>query len=377
MRSTDTNLDTHLAQAGTSPDAETGALAPPLHRATTFERAPDGSYPNDYVYARQGTPTVRRLETTLAELEGGPACAAFASGMAAAHAALQGLPFGGHVILPDDVYYGVRELLDTVLDEHLHYDAVDLTDLDALDAALRPETALVWAETPSNPLLKITDLAAVADLAHEAGARLLVDGTWTTPVLQRPFEYGADLVLHSVTKYLSGHSDVLGGALLPRTDDEHFERVRSFQQTAGPVMDPAAAWLALRGLRTLGVRLERQCENARRVARFLAEHERVERVCYPGLPEHDDHAIAERQMSDFGGMLSLLVKGGEDAAMSVAARAEVFTRATSLGGTESLIEHRASIETPPTATPDHLLRLSMGLEDADDLIEDLRQALSD
>ena len=370
------HLETRLAQSGTEPDPGTGALVPPLHRATTFERAEDGSYPGGYIYSRQDNPTRRKFEETLAGLEGGAACAAFASGMAAAQAVVQALRPGDHLLIPDDLYYGMRQLLDDVYAGWgLEYDCVDFADLSALEAALRPETQVVWIETPSNPLLKITDLRAAADRAKEAGAHVLVDGTWTTPLLQRPLELGADIVVHSVTKYLGGHSDVLGGAIVAGTEDDFFERVRRVQRTAGAVMDPSGAWLALRGLRTLGVRLERQCASAGQLARFLAAHPRVERVHYPGLEAHPGHAVARRQMEGFGGMLSFQVKGGEREAMAVAAGVEVFSRATSLGGTESLIEHRASIEAPPTATPDNLLRLSIGLEHPDDLLQDLAQAL--
>ncbi len=370
------HLQTRLAQAGCRPDPETGALVPPLHLATTFERAADGAYPHGFVYARNDNPTRRRFEETLAALEGGAAGLAFASGMAAATAVLQALRPGDHLVLPDDVYYGLRRLVEAVFAPWgLAVTLVDLTDLDALAAAFRPETRLVWAETPSNPLLKITDLRAVAERAHAAGARLLVDGTWTTPLLQRPLELGADLVLHSVTKYLAGHSDVLGGAVVTRAEDAFFERLRGLQQTAGPVMDPFSAWLALRGMRSLGARLPVQCANARRVAVFLEAHPRVARVHHPALPGHPGHEVARRQMDDYGAMVSFEVHGGRAEALAVAARVQVFTRATSLGGTESLIEHRASIETPPSRAPESLLRLSLGLEHPEDLVADLAQAL--
>ncbi len=370
------HLETLLAQAGCGPDPSTGALVAPIHLSTTFERASDGSYPQGYVYSREANPTRQQFEATLAALEGGRACAAFASGMAAANAVFQALRPGDHVILPDDIYHGVRHLVATVFAPWgLRHTQVDLTDLDALEAALRPETRLVWAETPSNPMLKITDLRAVAERAHAADALLLVDSTWTTPLLQRPLDLDADLVLHAVTKYLGGHSDVLGGALVARADVAFFARLRALQRGAGPVMDPFSAWLALRGMRSLAARLRLQCTTARRLAAFLDEHPKVARVHYPGLPAHPGHAIAQRQMRDFGGMLAFEVRGGQDEAMAVAARVGVFKRATSLGGTESLIEHRASIEAPPTRTPETLLRCSIGLEHVDDLLEDLSQAL--
>lgn len=371
------HLETIIAHGGYGPDAATGAVVLPLHLATTFERAPDGSYPHGYLYARNDNPTRHQFETTLATLEGGAACAAFPSGMAAATTLLQGLQTGDHVVVADDVFYGVRYVLRTVFEGWgLTWTEVDLSDVDALEAALRPETRLVWAETPSNPLMKITDLAAVAERTHAAGARLVVDSTWAPPLLQRPLDLGADVVLHSVTKYLAGHSDVLGGALVVREADDFFERIRTVQVAGGAVMDPFSAWLALRGIRSLGARLRVQCENARRIAGFLHDHPRVARVYYPGLPDHPGHDVARRQMRDFGGMLSFQVAGSREDAFGVAARVSVFTRATSLGGTESLIEHRASIEKPPTRTPENLLRVSVGLEHADDLLADLSQALA-
>ena len=370
------HLETRLAHAGGVPDPETGALIPPIHLSTTYERGADGVYPRGFVYSRLANPTRLRFETALAALEGGAACAAFASGMAAATAVLQALRPGDHLLLPDDVYYGVRRLVETVFAEWgLAWSEADMTDPDAVEAALRPETRLVWTETPSNPMLKITDLRAVAERAHAAGARLLVDGTWMTPFLQRPFEHGADLVLHSVTKYLGGHSDVLGGAVVFRTEDALSERVRALQTSAGAVMDPFSAWLAIRGMRTLAARLRMQCDTARRLAAFLQTHPAVARVHHPSLPEHPGHAVARRQMDDDGAMLSIEVRGGREEALGVAARVKVFTRATSLGGVESLIEHRASIEAPPSRTPESLLRLSVGLEHPDDLLADLSQAL--
>lgn len=372
------HLETLLAHAGCQVDPQTGAVVSPLHLSTTFERAEDGSFPHGYHYARSSNPTRNQLEATLAELEGGAGCVACASGMAASMAVLQALRPGDHLILPDDVYFGVRHLVTSLFEAWgLTYTAVDLTNLDVLEAALRPETRLVWAETPSNPLLKITDLAAVADRVRTSEARLIVDSTWTTPLLQRPLDLGADLVLHSVTKYLAGHADVLGGAVIARDEDDFFERIRNVQAAAGPVMDPFSAWLSLRGMRSLAARLRVQCTSAGRLAAFLDDHPGVTRVHYPGLPSHPGHDVAQRQMEDFGGMLSFEVDGSEADAMAVAARLKVFTRATSLGSTESLIEHRASIEAPPSPTPKTLLRVSVGLEHVDDLLADLSQALAE
>ncbi len=369
---------TRLAQAGCRPDPQTAALTPPIHLATTFERPADGDYGDGLVYARWGNPTRDLFEQTLADLEAEHAeAAAFASGMAAAMTVLQALRPGDHVLLPDDVYHGVRHLLQTTFaDWGLAYSEVDQTDLDAVREALRPETRLVWAETPSNPLVKISDIEALAGIAHEAGALLLVDGTWTTPLLQRPLALGADLVLHSATKYLGGHSDVLLGALVARPGLELFERVRGLQKNAGAVADPFGCWLVLRGMRSLGARMPLHCANAQALAEALAGHPAVEAVHYPGLPEHPGRNTALRQMDGFGGMLSFQVRGDDADALGVAARVRLFKRATSLGGTESLIEHRASIETPPSPTPPNLLRVSVGLEAAADLVEDLTGALA-
>jgi len=368
--------ETLLAHAGCQPDPATGAVVSPPYLTTTYERAADGSYPHGFQYTRTGNPTRAQLEQTLRDFEGGADCATFASGMAAAMTVLHALPPDAHVLLPDDVYYGVRQLITDTFETHvLSVTAVDMTDLDALADAFQPATQLVWAETPSNPLLRITDLDAVADLAHDHDALLVVDGTWTTPLLQRPLEHGADLVLHSITKYLAGHSDVLGGALVAAEDSALFNRIRSIQETGGAVLDPFSAWLALRGLRTLAARLRLQCASARRIAAFLDDHDRVAVVHYPALSHHPGHDVAARQMEDFGGMLSVELSGGQDVAMDVAAKVTVFRRATSLGGTESLIEHRASIEPDGSPTPDRLLRLSIGLEHVDDLIDDLARAL--
>lgn len=370
------HLETLLAHAGCVPDATTGAVVAPLHLTTTFERAADGTYPHGYLYSRMDNPTRRLLEETLAALEGGEACAAFASGMAAVAAVFQALQPGDRVLLPTDVYHGVRHLAQAVMAPWgLLVEEVDMTDEAAVAAALERPTRLVWIETPSNPRLLVTDVAAVAARAHAAGALVAVDATWPTPLLQRSLALGADLVVHSVTKYLAGHSDVLGGAVVARRAEGLFERVRAVQAAGGGVMDPFSAWLTLRGLRTLAARLRVQCATARRLAAFLAAHPRVRSVHHPSLPEHPGHAVAARQMADFGAMLSFEVGTAAEEALAVAARVQVLRRATSLGGTESLIEHRASVEAPPSPTPPSLLRLSVGLEHPDDLLADLSRAL--
>lgn len=369
-------LETLLAHAGAVIDPSSGGILAPIHTATTYLRAEDGSYPHGNVYGRTDNPTRRLFEQTLSALEGGTETAAFASGQAATLAVLQALPAGGHVLIPEDAYFGVGALLSQVFEaKGLAFSRVDQTDVVAVAGALRPETCLIWAETPSNPRCQITDLPALAQLAHQNEALLLVDNTWATPLLQRPFLFGADLVLHSVTKYLSGHSDVLGGAVTTKEKTPLFDQIRLLQGLGGAVMDPFSAWLALRGLRSLGARMRVHCENARALAAFLAQDPRIEKVHYPALPQDEGHVLAQKQMADFGGMLSILVKGGAAEAIQVAAKVKVFVRATSLGGTESLMEHRYSIEKPPTKTPPNLLRISVGLEAVTDLIADLDQAL--
>ena len=308
-------------------------------------------------------------------LEGGEAAAAFASGMAAASALLQSLAPGDHVLAHLDAYYGVTRVLnDVFLKWGLQIDSVDMTRPDLIKGALRPNTKLIWTETPSNPLLKVVDLAAIAEIARGAGAMTVCDNTWA-PILQRPFDLGIDFILHSTTKYFGGHCDVLGGVLVAKKRSDAFERVQNVQYTAGAVPSPFDCWLVLRGMRTLPWRMRAHSANATQVALALEGNPRIERVHYPGLASHPQHAIAAKQMLLPGGMLSIEVKGGRDAAIAVTANTKLFTRATSLGGVESLIEHRASIEGPGTTSPEGLLRLSIGLENGDDLVEDLEQAL--
>ena len=369
-------FETRAIHSGAAVDETTGAIAPPIHLSTTFERTAEGEASRGYGYIRESSPTQARLEEALAAIDGGGAALAFASGMAAGAALLQALPPGSHVILPDDCYYGYRALAAEVFDRWgVSYDVVPMEDLDAVRDALRDSTRLIWSESPSNPLMKIVDLAALAEIAHERGALLLTDGTFATPALQRPIELGADVVLHSSTKYLGGHSDVQGGALVFRERGELHDAVLRIRTLVGGVTSPFNAWLVLRGIRTLAARMRVHSENAQAVARFLAEHPRVEAVYYPGLASHPGHELARRQMSAFGGMLSFLVRGGRAEALAVTAKTRLFTRATSLGGVESLIEHRASSEGPESRTPENLLRLSIGLEHPRDLIDDLASAL--
>src|SRR5882724_9534138 len=368
-------LETLAVHAGQAIDPATGAVSMPIHLSTTFERDVEGSYSRGFMYTRNDNPNRRALEQGISALEGGHAAAAFASGTAAAMALFQALAPGDHVLAHVDAYYGTSRLLREIfLRWGLQADFIDMSNLDEVKKALRPETKLAWAETPSNPLLKIVDLAAVAEIVRSANALCVCDNTWA-PVLQRPFELGSDLILHSTTKYFGGHCDVAGGIVIVKKDSEFFQRLRAIQYSGGAVPSPFDCWLILRGMRTLPWRMRAHSENAIRVAEFLAQHQRVERVHYPGLQSHPAHKIASRQMSMFGGMLSFEVTGGREAAINVAGKIKIFIRATSLGGVESLIEHRASIEGKGTTSPEGLLRLSIGLENADDLIEDLDQAL--
>jgi cystathionine gamma-synthase len=370
------HIETLAIHAGHNIDPNTGAVTPPIHLSTTFERSEEGSYPYGYVYSRTGNPNREALEQCLSALEGGTATAAFASGSAATMSVFQALSPKDHVLAPKDAYHGTAKLLEEVfIPWGLTVTFVDMTNLDQVQAALQPNTKLIWTETPSNPLLKITDITQIANLAHSVGVLCVTDNTWATPALQRPFEQGADLVLHATTKYLGGHSDVLGGAVVSKENDAFFQKIRTIQQTGGAVPSPFDCWLTLRGIRTLPYRMHGHSENALKIAQFLDQQPAVEKVYYPGL-EHDlGHDLAKRQMKLFGGMLSFQVAGGQDRALAVCSKVKLFTRATSLGGTESLIEHRASIEGPKTQTPDNLLRASIGLEHIDDLIEDLMQAL--
>ena len=368
-------VETLAVHAGHEVDAATGAVATPIHLSTTFQRDAEGNYPSGYIYGRSANPNRHALELALAALEGGTEAAALGSGLAASSAVLQALSPGDHVIAPADVYHGMTKLLREVyMRWGLEVSFVDMTQLEAVRAAVRPTTKLIWIETPSNPLLKITDIAAVAEIAHAAGAICACDNTWA-PIVQRPLDFGCDLVMHSTTKYIGGHSDVTGGAVIAKTATDFFGRVREIQTTCGGVPSPFDSWLILRGLRSLPWRMRGHCENALKMATWLGDHPRIDQVHYPALVSHAGHDIAARQMSAFSGMLSFEVRGGRETAMAVAAKTKLFIQATSLGGVESLIEHRASIKGEDPRTPQGLLRLSVGLEHPDDLIEDLAQAL--
>lgn len=370
-------FETLAVHAGHSVDAATGAVTEAIQLSTTYERDIDGGYSRGFIYSRNHNPNRNGLEAALAALEGGAAGAAFGSGLAAVTAVFQGLSPGDHVIAPNDIYHGTANVLKHLFAKWgVTASFVDMTDLDQVRAALTPSTKMVWIETPSNPLLQCVDIAAIAEIAHKHGARAIADNTFASPVLQQPLALGCDMVMHATTKYLGGRSDVLGGAVVSRLDDESFAQLRQAQLFGGAVPSPFDCWLVMRSLPTLPYRMQAHCANALKVAEFLAQHAKVSIVHYPGLPGNRFHALAKRQMSGFGGMLSFEVKGGKDAAMTLAAHVEIFTRATSLGGVESLIEHRASIEGPTSKTPQGLLRVSVGLEHADDLIDDLASALS-
>jgi len=368
-------LETIAVRAGAETDPSTGALAPPLHLSTTFEHGTAGQSIHGFLYVREKNPTQLRLEAALRDLEGGLAALAFSSGMAASAAMLQALKPGAHVIFSDDIYIDVRNLVRDFLPAWgIESSVEDLRNLEALKSALRPTTKLIWIETPSNPLLQILDIQAIGYVAHDAGARLLVDNTFATPILQRPLTLGVDVVLHSTTKYCGGHSDVQGGCLVVKSR-ELLDKLLHVREILGAVASPFNSWMILRGLRSLPCRMERHSANGAAVAAALAACPAVEAVFYPGLPSHTGYEIARCQMKGFGGMLSFLVHGGREDALRVASRVKLFVNATSLGGVESLMEHRASSEGKASRAPQNLLRLSVGLEHPDDLIEDLLQAL--
>ncbi len=373
---------TRAIHSGQAPDPATGSVIVPIHATSTYAQDGVGQLRAGYEYSRTANPTRTALQECLAALEGAAHGLAFASGMAATDALIRAvLRPGDHLVIPDDAYGGTFRLIDKVFGQWgIGHTPVPLSDVDAVRAALRPNTRMVWAETPTNPLLRIADVASLAEVAHSGGAKLLVDNTFASPYLQNPLALGADVVLHSTTKYIGGHSDVVGGALL--TDDDELGQALAFLQNgAGAVPGPFDAWLTLRGAKTLAVRMERHSDNAERVADYLQGHRAVAAVLYPGLAEHPGHAVAQRQMRRFGGMVSIRLAGGPAAARRLCGATELFTLAESLGGVESLIEHPAAMTHASTAgsileVPADLVRLSVGIEDADDLVADLAQALT-
>ena len=374
----DVKRPTLAAQALGGSDPATGAVVPPLVASAPYERAPDGSYPGGHTYTRDQNPTYDRCEALLARLEDGREALLFSSGMAAAATVFETLAPGDHVVAPAEMYWTIRSWMQArAADGRFALDLVPNGDHDALRRVLRPgSTRIVWVETPSNPACLITDIAATAEIAHAAGARVVVDGTVATPVLCRPLRLGADLVMHSATKQLNGHSDVLAGALVTARDDDFWGRIRHERANRGAVLGPFEAWLLLRGMRTLFLRVAKSAENALQVAEVLARHPGVDAVLYPGLPDHPGHDLARRQMQGgFGPIVSFRV-GSPERARQVAGALRLFRNATSLGGVESLVEHRAPVEGPGTPVPADLLRLSVGIEDAGDLVADLQQALA-
>ncbi|MEU7878798.1 cystathionine gamma-synthase [Microbispora bryophytorum] len=374
-------FETLAIHAGQEADPHTGAVVPPIYAVSTYKQDGVGGLRAGYEYSRSANPTRSALEEALAAVEGGVRGLAFASGLAAEDTLLRTVcKPGDHVVIPDDAYGGTYRLFSRVFREWgVSFDPVPLGDLGAVRAAVRPETKAIWVETPTNPLLNVADIAALADVAHDGGAVLVVDNTFASPYLQQPLSLGADVAVHSTTKYVGGHSDVVGGALVTRSADLG-ERLAYHQNAMGAVAGPFDAWLTLRGLKTLGVRMDRHCDNAERVVDLLLSHPKVVQVLYPGLPEHPGHEIAAKQMRRFGGMVSFRVEGGEEAAVEICNRAKLFTLGESLGGVESLIEHpgrmtHASAAGSPLEVPADLVRLSVGIETVDDLLADLSEAL--
>jgi cystathionine gamma-synthase len=372
---------TRAIHAGQDPDPTTGSVIVPIYATSTYAQDGVGGLRNGYEYSRTGNPTRTALQECLASLEGGKHARAFASGMGATDAALRSIcrP-GDHIVIPNDAYGGTFRLIDKVLSQWgVEHTPVALSDVDAVRAAVRPNTKVIWIETPTNPLLNIADIAGLAQIAHSAGALLVVDNTFASPYLQSPLELGADVVLHSTTKYIGGHSDVVGGALIT-SSDELDAQFAFLQNGAGAVPGPFDAWLTLRGIKTLELRMEKHSDNAELVVQALLKHPKVKKVLYPGLPEHPGHEIAAKQMRRFGGMISFTVEGGEEAALQVCSRTKLFTLAESLGGVESLIEHpgkmtHASTEGSLLEVPADLVRVSVGIENGDDLVTDLISAL--
>jgi cystathionine gamma-synthase len=368
-------IETIAIHAGNKNDKNTGAVIQPITMSTTFLREADGSYPSEYIYSRSANPNRTQLENLLAKLENGVDAAAFSSGNAAGMSVFQALKPGTHAICPDDMYHGLWNQLKMLFGEILEFDFIDVHDENILRAHIKPNTGLIWLETPSNPLLKVTDIKKVIGIANKRNIKVAVDNTFATPVCQQPLALGADLVMHSSTKYFGGHSDLMGGALITREKNEWWAKIRQVQEMGGAIPSPMDCYYLVRSLKTLPYRVKGHVNNAQRLAEYLEKHSKIESVMYPGLESHPQHQIAKSQMEYFGGMLSFCVKGGAEDAKRVIGKLQLFTIATSLGGVETLIEHRASVEGPDTKTPHNLLRVSVGLEHIDDLIADLEQAL--
>lgn len=368
-------IETIAIHAGNHTDKASGAVIQPITTSTTFLRE-DGGYPGGHIYSRASNPNRTSLENVLAKLENGADAAAFSSGNAAGMAVFQSLKPGSHIIAPDDMYHGLRNLLKNVFVGILEFDFIDVNDTDLLQSHIKPNTALIWLETPSNPLLKVTDIKKVVAIAKQHKLMVVVDNTFATPICQQPLSLGANLVMHSATKYFGGHSDLMGGALITDEKSDWWLKIRQVQEMGGAIPSPNDCYMLVRSIKTLPYRMKGHVENAQALAEFLEQHPKVESVMYPGLVSHPQHDIAKTQMLSFGGMLSFCVKGGQAEAAKVVNAVKVFTQATSLGGVESLIEHRATIEGPDTKTPFNLLRVSVGLENIEDLIEDISLAIS-
>ena len=351
-------------------------VSTPIYLSTTYKRHNDGSYVNDLIYSRNDNPNRRIVEQSIAQLEKGKYAFAFSSGMAAVSAVFQSLKTGDHIILPNDIYYAIKKLMLEVFKRwDLTYDLVEMTNIEAIKEAIKPNTSLIWIETPSNPQLKISEISAISKLATKNKIICVVDNTWATPVLQNPLELGADIAMHSSTKYFGGHSDVIGGCIV-LNNEALAKKIKSIQLLSGAVPSPFDCWLIARGIQTLHLRVMKQTENAFKLAHFLDKNPKIEKVYYPGLKSHPQHLIAKQQQKGFGAMISVLINGNEDESFKISTKLKYFTAATSLGGVESLVEHRKSVEGENSTTPANLLRISVGIEHIDDLINDWKMALS-
>lgn len=369
-------IETIAIHAGNKTDETTKAVVQPVVLSTTFVRENDGSYPKGYIYSRSSNPNRTALENVLTKLENGADAAAFSSGNAAGMAVFQSLELGTHIIGPDDMYHGLRNQIKTLFAGILEFDFIDINNEEVVKSHIKPNTGLIWVETPSNPLLKITDIKKIVAVARPRNIKVACDNTFATPVFQQPLSLGADLVMHSSTKYFGGHSDLMGGALVTAENNDWWKKIRRIQEMGGAIPSPMDCYYLVRSIKTLPYRMRGHAHNAELLAAFLAKHPNVERVLYPGLLAHPNHRVAREQMSGFGAMLSFCVKGGANEARQVLSKLHLFTQATSLGGVESLIEHRASVEGPDTKTPFNLLRVSAGLEHIDDLIKDISLGLN-
>jgi cystathionine gamma-synthase len=369
-------IETIAIHAGNHIDETSKAVIQPIVMSTTFERNHEGGYDSGYSYSRAANPNRTALENVLAKLENGAEAAAFSSGNAAGMSVFQALEPGTHIICPDDMYHGLRNQLKMLFAGILEFDFIDVNDADVVKAHIKPNTGVIWIETPSNPLLKITDIKQAVTIAAKHNLKVVCDNTFATPLCQQPLALGADIVMHSTTKYFGGHSDLMGGALITREKNELWEKIRNVQTMGGAIPSPTDCYFLTRSIKTLPYRMRGHVHNAQLLAEYLENHPRVEKVMFPGLQSHPQYAIAKAQMTGFGAVLSFCLKGGEEEAKKVVNAVEIFAQATSLGGVESLIEHRASIEGPDTKTPFNLLRVSVGLEHIDDLIADLQQAMA-